>query len=41
MERVVVAVYFTELTPLAAPEWKARGANTPAVKAIPVLVERE
>lgn len=35
-----VAGYFPELTPLAAPEWKARGANTPAVKEIPVVVER-
>ena len=34
-----VAGYFPELTPLAAPEWRARGANTPAVKEIPVRVE--
>lgn len=34
-----VAGYFPELTPLAAPEWRAQGANTPAVKAIPVVVE--
>jgi Fe2+ transport system protein FeoA len=32
--------YFPELTPLLSPLLVARGANTPAFKQIPVLLER-
>jgi molybdopterin-dependent oxidoreductase alpha subunit len=35
-----IAAYFPEATPLASLELRARGANTPAMKEIPVLIER-
>ena len=35
-----IAAYFPEATPLASMEHRARGANTPAMKEIPVLIER-